>query len=99
LEARREDDLITSIQSPSNAVKFQVDGINLIRLRDAEEVEPLDFIFSGANASELPVPKNLVAASYENLQCVNSLDGWSTQNTIDVLDLSGEAVPTKLLTC
>jgi len=56
----------------------------LIGRVEADKVEALDLILAAADASEVPVPEDLGAASNEDLNCVDTSDRRSIQDAVDV---------------
>ena len=85
-----EDDLVASVQSPSDAVELQVGLIDLSGRGDGEQVEALDLILLAANASELPVPQSLVAVGDIDLESGDSSHGGRVENSSDVRILADE---------
>ena len=77
--------MITGVETPSNTVELQVDLVNLAGAGDAEEVEALYFVFTGADALEVPVPQQLGAASNQDLDGIDALDWGCIENAVDVL--------------
>ena len=82
---RREDDLIAGVETPGDAVELQVDLVNLAGAGDAEEVKALYFVFTRADALEVPVPQHLGAASNQDLDGIDALDWGCIEDAVDVL--------------
>lgn len=95
-EARWECDLITSIQSPGNAVEFEVDAVDLIFIRDCKEVESLNWVFCCANTVKSPVPDDPGAASDVELEGVDPRDRRSGQDACNVTVLATITVVAEL---
>jgi hypothetical protein len=85
----------SDIDTPGDVVEFDEHIRDLAFLVDFEQVESLDGSLSGAN-DHLPVPQNIVAASRHDLDCLDVIDRWSEEDTIDVVLLAREGDATEL---
>lgn len=88
--ASREDDLVASVQTPSDAVELQVRLIDLSGRSDGEEIETLDLVLHAADSSELPVPQNLVAVGNVDFESVDPSDGRRVEDSFDVHSFADE---------
>lgn len=88
--------MVTIIQTPSDAVEFYIDSLNLA-VGNGEEIESLDFVLCTSDSGEVPVPNDLTATGWESLDRMDTFDRWSVENTVDVVLLLGEGITTKLM--
>ena len=86
-----EGDIVASVESPGERIELEVCLTNLTLGCNGEQVEALDFIHCAADAKEVPVPQDLVAASNEHFDCVDAHDGRSSEGAGDVELLAGES--------
>ena len=63
---------------------------DLILGRDGEQIETFHLVLTRANIQELPVPENSVTAGDQNLDAVNLLRGWCTEDAGDPFGFAAE---------
>lgn len=93
---RREDDLVASVKSPSDAVELKVGGFNLTGAVQMEVVEALDLVLPGTDASEHPLPDDLIGANDTDVECGNTLDSRGACFASDILLFVGKGDTAKL---
>lgn len=58
--------MVTSVKTPSNAVEFDIDALDLRKIAGkVEQVEALDGVLLGADTGESPEPNDMVAIGDE----------------------------------
>ena len=103
---------LLSVQSPCNAVKFNVGPLDFAKLIDRQEIEALHSVLARSDLWEQPMPHNLVARvndverldvwvwMLENLTCPLSSRGgrWSVGELVFLLENTVRQYVEKLLT-